>query len=84
MAPPISKPVDSAWKGAGLQPVTIPMGGLSGNIESGMGTGILAQFDPGMGEGHFVVFQVPQATNQAAGFLKNLAADPKGNVPPIP
>ncbi len=83
MAPPVWQPTDAKWMGAGLQPVTIPAGGLSGNIEGGMGTGLLAQFDPGMGEGHFVVFEVPQATAQAAGFLKNLANDPKGNVPPL-
>jgi hypothetical protein len=65
-----------------LKPVMVPAGGLSGNVAMGNATGLLAQWDPGTGEGHFVVFNVPQATNQAAGFLKNLSENPKGLVPP--
>jgi hypothetical protein len=61
--------------------VTIPPGGLSGNLGGGQASGVLQQWDPGTGEGHFVVFDIDAATLQAAVFLRNLADDPKGNVP---
>ena len=42
-------------------------------------------FAPAPGsDGHFVVFDVPACRNQAAQFIANLAADPVGNVPPLP
>ncbi len=34
-------------------------------------------------DGHFVVFHVPQAQQQAAQFLRNLADDPRGRVPSL-
>ncbi len=77
--PVIWQPVDAAW--GGLEPVSIPAGGISGNVAGGQATGILAQWDPGKGEGHFVVFDIPKAKGQAAGFLRGLADDPKGRVP---
>jgi hypothetical protein len=71
----------AAW--AGLADVSIPAGGLSGDLAGGQATGVLAQFTPKAGsDGHFVVFDVPQARAQAATFLENLAADPKGRVSP--
>jgi len=79
--PVIHQPADATWKGAALQPVTVPATGLSGNLAGGKASGILAQWDPGKGEGHFVVFQVPQATAQSAGFLRNLADNPVGLIP---
>ena len=67
---------------AGLGDVTVPADGLSGNLDNGNATGILAQFVPTPGsDGHFVVFDNRQARSQAAGFLANLAADPKGRIP---
>jgi predicted esterase len=78
-APPILSPPDAAW--GGLSPVSVPAAGLSGNLAGGQASGLLAQWDPGKGEGHFVVFDVPKAQAQAAGFLRALADDPKGRVP---
>ena len=77
--PEIWQPIDAAW--GGLEPLAIPASGLSGNLAGGQATGVLAQWDPGKGEGHFVVFDVPKAKGQAAGFLRALADDPLGRVP---
>lgn len=64
--------------------VAIGPGGLSGNLGGGAATGVLAQFEPPAGsDGHFVVFRVPEARAQATGFMKYLADDPKGRVPPL-
>ncbi len=66
----------------GVQPVTVPPEGLSGNIGGGNASGVLAQWPISPGDdGHFVVFDDPDAFNQASDFLQNLAADPKGRVP---
>jgi hypothetical protein len=67
----------------GVQPVSVPTGGLTGDIGNGNASGILAQWAvPPNDDGHFVVFDVPAAQEQAASFNANLAANPKGNVPP--
>lgn len=59
----------------------MPADGLSGNIGDGRASGVLAQFVPTAGrDGHFVVFNDAKAKGQAATFLANLAADPKGRV----
>jgi hypothetical protein len=66
----------------GPPPVTVPMAGLPRNLAAGRASGILAQWavPPGH-DGHFVVFDVPAAQEQAAQFLQNLAANPAGLVP---
>jgi hypothetical protein len=70
-----------AW--GGPQPVAVPSAGLSGNLASGQASGVLAQWAVPHGtDGHFVVFDVSAAREQAAQFLQNLAAHPKGLVPP--
>ncbi|MBW2526971.1 MAG: hypothetical protein JRI23_22505 [Deltaproteobacteria bacterium] len=70
-----------AW--GGPEPVSVPAGGLQGNLASGQATGILAQWAPPMAsDGHFVIFDVPRARTQAADFLRNLADDPVGTIPP--
>jgi hypothetical protein len=71
---------ESAWGGP---PAThVPAAGLAGNLAGGKASGVLAQWPvPAGGDGHFVVFDVPAARAQAAGFLQNLAADPLGRVP---
>jgi hypothetical protein len=70
-----------AW--GGPIPTEVPPGGLLGNLANGAASGILAQWAPSAGsDGHFVVFSVPAARAQAGKFLQNLAADPKGLVPP--
>ena len=50
-----------------------------------MATGLLAQFPPEVGsDGHFVVFDIPACREQASQFVVNLAANPIGNIPPLP
>lgn len=73
--------VEAAW--GGPPAVTVPTTGLQGNLGGGRASGVLSQWavPPGT-DGHFVVFRVPQAREQAARFLQNLAADPEGRVPP--
>ncbi len=71
---------DGVW--GGPSPIAIPAGGLQGNLAAGKASGVLAQWAvPAGDDGHFVVFDVPAAQKQAAQFLQNLAADPKGLVP---
>ena len=67
---------------AGLDPVAIPVEGLSGNLAGGMASGVLAQWAPPKGsDGHFVVYDVPAARDQAAQFCRNLFDDPIGRIP---
>jgi predicted esterase len=69
-----------AW--AGPTPVMVPAAGLARNLAGGMASGILAQWAvPPGDDGHFVVFDVPAAQEQAAQFNQNLAANPAGLVP---
>jgi hypothetical protein len=71
-----------AW--GGIMDVTVPPEGLQGNLAGGLASGVLGQFPPVPGsDGHFVVFDYGPCQKQAAQFLANLAADPKGLVPPI-
>jgi hypothetical protein len=72
--------VEGQW--GGPKPLTIPAGGLSGNMADGKASGVLGQWAvPSDSDGHFVVFDVPQARLQAAQFLRNLADDPHGRIP---
>jgi hypothetical protein len=90
MTPGIHTIVEAGW--GGLGDVTIPPAGLSGNLAGGLASGVLAQWKPSCaveivpcpdeaGDGHFVVFDVPECHEQAAGFCENLAANPIGRVP---
>jgi hypothetical protein len=72
---------EAAWSGLG--DIAIPAGGLSGNMANGQATCVLAQFAPTTSDGHFVLFDVPQAHVQAGEFMRSLAADPKGRVTPL-
>ncbi len=75
--------VQAAW--GGLGDVTVPAGGLAGNLASGKATGVLGQFVPAPNDdGHFVAFDVPAAHAQVGQFCENLAASPPGHVPPLP
>jgi hypothetical protein len=66
----------------GPAPVMVPAAGLARNLAGGMASGILAQWAvPAGDDGHFVVFDVPAAQEQAAQFNQNLAANPAGLVP---
>lgn len=72
----------AAW--GGLADVTVPSGGLQGNLAGGKASGVLGQFVPApMDDGHFVAFDVPAAHAQVGQFCQNLAADPKGLVPAL-
>ncbi len=72
--------VEGQW--GGPAPLMIPTGGISGNMAGGKASGILGQWAvPSDSDGHFVVFDVPQAQQQAAQFLRNLADDPHGRIP---
>jgi hypothetical protein len=80
-APMVWSPADARW--GGLDEVVVPANGLSGNLAEGRATGVLAQWSPALDEdGHFVVFAVPAAEAQAAEFLRLLAEDRVGRVPP--
>lgn len=80
MNPVIHPVAEMAW--SGLEAVTIPVSGLSGNLGGGNSSGVLAQWPATEAEdGHFVVFDIPAASAQAAGFCRNLADDAKGKVP---
>ncbi len=74
-------PPDAAW--GGLERVTIPTVGLSGNMADGAASGVLAQWVPAAGsDGHFVVFDVEPARARAAQFIRNLGDEAAGRVPP--
>lgn len=78
---PVIRPIaEMSWSQS--TPVTIPAGGLTGNLASGLASGVLAQWRASeAADGHFVIFDIPAAQNQAAGFCRNLADDPVGKVP---
>jgi hypothetical protein len=74
--------VQASW--GGLMDVTVPPGGLQGNLAGGAASGVLGQFLPAPNDdGHFVAFDVPAAHHQVAQFCRNLADDPRGRVPPL-
>ena len=81
-APGVHTIVEAAW--GGLGDITVPAGGLVGNLAGGKASGVLAQFVPAPNDdGHFVVFDVPAARQQAAGFCQALASTPTGKVPAL-
>lgn len=78
--PVVRFPPDAAW--GGLETVVVPAEGLSGNLADGAASGVLAQWaPPADSDGHFVVFDVPAAQAQAAGFVRSLGLEPAGRVP---
>jgi hypothetical protein len=65
-----------------LLPVGIPAAGLSGNLADGAASGVLAQWEAARAsDGHFVIYDIPEAMAQATGFVRYLMDDPKGRVP---
>jgi predicted esterase len=81
LAPGIRNIAEAQW--AGLGDLSVPAAGVSGNIAEGRATGVLAQFAPKAGsDGHFVVFNIPEARTRAATFCRDLAADPIGRLAP--
>lgn len=78
---PAQRPIGELGFGGPPQ-VRVPPEGLAGNLAGGRASGVLAQWPVPEGrDGHFVVFDVPEATAQAHGFLERLAAEPSGRVP---
>jgi predicted esterase len=81
LAPGVRTIPEAQW--ANLADVPLSIDGISGNIGGGRATGALAQFTPPSGEdGHYVVFDVPEARAQASMFFKDLAANPIGRIAP--
>ena len=78
--PVIHDPRDAAW--GGLDRISIPAEGLSGNLGGGLASGVLAQWAPDGDDGHFVVFDIDGARAQSSEFLRLLGEDPRGRVPP--
>ncbi|MBX3184909.1 MAG: hypothetical protein KF915_19965 [Polyangiaceae bacterium] len=83
LEPVVRLPAELAWTPS-LVPFSVPAEGLSGNLAGGAATGALVQWDPTPTgrDGHFVIYYVPGAMDQSADFLRNLADDPKGRLPP--
>ena len=81
IAPGVRTIPEAEW--AKLADVSLVPEGIRGNLGGGRATGALAQFPPSPGrDGHFVVFDVPEARSQAATFCRDLADDPVGRVAP--
>jgi hypothetical protein len=78
---PVIHPIaELAW--TGLSPVVIPPEGLAGNLAAGRASGVLAQWPANLAsDGHFVIYAIPQAMGQAAGFVRHLMDEPAGRVP---
>jgi hypothetical protein len=78
---PFVRPIlELEW--GGPQPVAIPLDGLAGNLAGGAASGVLGQWAvPADSDGHFVIFDVPAARDQAADFLRALVDEPAGRVP---
>lgn len=81
VSPGVRPIVEAQW--AGLGDLAIPSSGVTGNLANGRATGAIAQFSPKPGsDGHFVVFNIPEARSQAALFCRDLAAEPAGRLTP--
>jgi hypothetical protein len=82
MEPVLFPIVEMEW--SAMKPVSIPAGGLQGNLAGGKASGVLAQWSAKKAsDGHFVIFSIPAAQAQAAGFCRNLADDPLGRIPAL-
>jgi hypothetical protein len=60
--------------------ISVPPQGLAGHLADGKASGVLAQWAPADADGHFVVFNVPAARQQASLFLLDLLNGPAGRV----
>lgn len=81
VAPGVRVIPEAQW--ANLADVSLSPSGVRGNLAGGRATGALAQYPPRNGsDGHFVVFDVPEARSQAATFCRDLADDPIGRLAP--
>ncbi len=79
---PVIHPVYEAEFDTSLAPVQIPAAGLAGNLADGKASGVLAQWEASKAsDGHFVIYAIPQAMTQCAGFVRNFMDEPAGRVP---
>ena len=62
--------------------LAVPAEGVRGNLALGMASGALAQWAPVDDDGHYVVFDIAAARVHVSTFLRELAADRVGLVPP--
>jgi hypothetical protein len=79
---PAQRPIlELEWGGPAA--VTVPAGGLTGNMAGGAATGVLAQWPVApKSDGHFVIFNSEAARAQSTAFLKSLAGGRPGTIPP--
>lgn len=72
-------PLELLWGG----PAPIELGaGISGNLANGQATGALVQWAPFDGEGHFVIFDIDPARDQAARFIRSVSDAFPGSITP--
>lgn len=60
--------------------IVVPTQGIVGHLADGQASGVLAQWAPLEKDGHFVVFDIPGARQQANSFLLDLLSNPFGHV----
>ncbi|MEZ4220079.1 MAG: hypothetical protein R3B13_04050 [Polyangiaceae bacterium] len=79
---PVIHPPLEAQFDPSLAAVAIPKAGLTGNLADGKASGVLAQWEAAKAsDGHFVIYDIPEAMDQCAEFMRNLMAEPAGRVP---
>ena len=79
-APLVHPIAELAW--SALAPVDVPASGLSGNLGGGRASGALVQWRASdASDGHFVLYDIPGAMQQATLFVRNLMDEPGGRVP---
>jgi hypothetical protein len=80
-AEPLVHPIaELAW--GNLEPLHVPADGISGNIADGRASGALAQWPAAdASDGHFVIYDIPEAMAQATAFMRHMMDEPIGRVP---
>jgi hypothetical protein len=78
---PLIHPIaELAW--GPLAPVDVPDAGLTGNLAEGSASGALTQWRADdASDGHFVLYDIPEAMQQATLFVRHLVDEPRGRVP---
>jgi predicted esterase len=78
---PLIHPIPELAWGA-LVPVDVPAAGIAGNLAAGQASGTLAQWRASdASDGHFVLYDIPAAMQQATLFVRHLIDEPNGRVP---
>lgn len=80
-AEPLVHPIaELAW--GNLEPLSIPADGVSGNLADGRASGALAQWPAAdASDGHSVIYDIPEAMQQATAFVRHMMDEPNGRVP---